>query len=653
MLNPKSYAEFILGLYDAQLKDCAAQYPALAKEFTRDYTRLSSAVESHGIRFALDTLVTWRKHFDLCLSNGRLTRTNLLHFSSWKRGGTVPKLFRGLVLRVFDLDGTLKADPDSQAILLIRQLCGAVRKLRVPCGPKADSESVRDFIRTDQEVRLGHPFWEDLGELPEDASSVSLVDDTVKVESSNQAFLPGFLPQYLPYRHAECIQQVADYMMACLGYYNPTDMRFRHGPGAVSDQGFGEYKYSFKNWPERLDEVFPMADFAVANYSHWFDSSLYKSPSWVTSKEYPAKLCAVPKTIKTPRLIASEPTSFQWCQQNIRDFMYTRVRGSHIGSFVDFHRQEANGALALEASRSQSHCTIDLSSASDRISCWLVERVFRRSPQLLAALRASRSKFIKQDICGNLPRYLYLRKFSTMGNAVTFPVQSLVFLSICLGSLCFLRGLKVNGKTLRSFGGNTVRVFGDDLIVPKDCAGATLDALIAFGLKVNASKTFTEGNFRESCGIDAYGGKNVTTVSILDAPMKAKPGSIVSSVDVHNNLCVKGYYHTARYIQKTVERTGYKKIRDVAHGSGSFGWYPNYLSDRPSLRTKYDSSLQLRLVRCFVLRTKQRRIQPSEYSSVLQFFTEAPRKVTSGLSTLGHPVRRAKVSLTLGWAPLV
>jgi hypothetical protein len=153
MSNRERYAEFILGLYAAQLKDCEAQYPALAKEFRRDFSRLSSAVDSHGIRFALDTLATWRKHFDQCLATGRLTRSHLLHFSSWKKEGTVPKLFRGLVLRVFDLNGTLKSEPDMQAVTLIRQLCGVVRKLAIDCGHAADHEAVREFIRTDQEVR--------------------------------------------------------------------------------------------------------------------------------------------------------------------------------------------------------------------------------------------------------------------------------------------------------------------------------------------------------------------------------------------------------------------------------------------------------------------------------------------------------------------
>jgi hypothetical protein len=209
MLNLQSYAEFVLGLYEAQLNDCALQYPALAKEFKRDFVRLSSAVESHGVKFLLGTLAAWRKHFDVCLSNGRLTRSNLLHSSSWKKGGTVPKLFRGLVLRVFDLDGTLKVNPDVNAIRLIRQLTGAVRKMKVACSKPDTANAVREFVKVDHEVRLGSPFWDNHSELdPRDLMTRSIVDDSVDHVNSKQDSFPALCVSPLAYRHAECIQQV-------------------------------------------------------------------------------------------------------------------------------------------------------------------------------------------------------------------------------------------------------------------------------------------------------------------------------------------------------------------------------------------------------------------------------------------------------------
>ncbi|DAD50390.1 TPA_asm: RNA-directed RNA polymerase, partial [ssRNA phage Gerhypos.4_47] len=647
MRRNESYAEFILGLYEAQLKDCVSQYPGLAKEFLRDKTRLSSAIEHNGLHFFMEIMPAWRKHFDQCLAAGRLTRTGLIHFGSYKSEGAVPKLFRGLTLRVFNLNGELKPDPDPNAIRWIRQLLGVVKRLRMECGPSDRSDAVKEFLRTDQEVRTGTLDWDsgddlDTGKLRD----ISFTDDTPTPSESKQGLLPCFSVSSLPYRHAECIQQVADYISSCLGEYNPTETRFRHGPGAVSDQKFEAYKYAFKNWPDRLDKVFPMADFAVANYANWEDSSLYKCTDAEVRKEFPAKLIAVPKSLSTPRLIASEPTALQWCQQSVRDHLYSRVRRTPLGNFVDFTRQDANGNLALEASRTGEHCTIDLSSASDRISCWFVERLFRRSPDLLAALRATRSKFIVQDICRDSPRYNKLRKYSTMGNATTFPVQSLAFLAICLGTVLYVRNQRFSQSWLKSLGKGTVRVFGDDLIVPKDCSGSVVDALHALGLRVNPAKTFLTGLFRESCGVDAYAGHDVTTTSILDVPIRAKPGSIVSSVDVHNNLVRKGYYNTAAFVQKTVMRCGFDKIRNVTHGSGSFGWFDNYVSATTVLETRRCRDTQVIQVRCMVVKTKQRRNQPECSAGLLQFFTEAARVVETSISGIGSPTQRVKAKLS-------
>ena len=653
MKDNKSYAEFILGSFDAMLKDCASQYPALTKEFQRDYTRLSSAINSHGVRFAMDVMPAWRKHLDKCLASGRLTRSHMQHFSCWKKEGTVPRLFRGLVLRVFDLNGVIKPDPDIQAIRLLRQLLGAFKRMRVDCGPKARSDAVKDFFRTDLEVRFGTLDWDsDTYFDAEDAGALSFVDNVPTDLASSQGSLPGFEVSSLTYGHALCIQQVADYISANLGHFDPLDSRFRHGPGAVSDQDFRSYKYDFQSWPERLESVFPAADFACANFASWEDTSLYRLSDREINLEIPAQLCAVPKTIKTPRLIACEPTSFQWCQQSVRDFLYRRVSRTPIGLFVDFRRQELNGDLALAASHDGSHCTIDLSSASDRVSCWHVERLFRRSPSLLQSLWATRSRWIGQDICRYSPKLYKLRKYSTMGNATTFPVQSLFFLSVALGTLCYIRGQRVSDRLMRSLGSGEVRVFGDDIIVPKDCAGAVVDALHALGLKVNDDKTFLEGNFRESCGVDAFGGHDVTTASILEAPNRTKPGSIVSSIDVHNNFAMRGLYAACAYIRKTVGQLGLTKFQVVEHGSGSFGWVRTYDMDEPAYKRRSHPHRHCPQAYVYRLKTNARMVPSEGTAALLQYFTEASGVVTSAVSTLVHPERRAKVTLDLGWVDL-
>ena len=657
MSDQKSYAEFILGTLDALLVDCASQYPELAKEFRRDSLRLSSAVNCHGIRFALDTMPAYRKHFDQCLAKRRLSPSGLLHFGVLKKDGTIPRLFRGLVLRVFDHNGSLRLDADVNAIRWIRQLLGAVRKLKMASSLKDTGKVIQEFINIDSEVKLGSLDWESQASFACDNSllHVSFTDANVSDVSRNQGELfPPLSSDPTPsYGLLQKVQQVADYICSKLGYFNPTEWRPKHGPGAVADQGFGSYKYDFKVWPSRLESVFPYADFAHANFA--LANPLVGKHTPVLSKEVPARLCAVPKTLSTPRLIAAEPTSLQWCQQTIRDYMYTRVSKTTIRDFVDFRRQDLNGALALQASRVQSHSTIDLSSASDRISCWHVERLFRRSPSLLRALQATRSVWIEQKICRVAPRYHYLRKYSTMGNATTFPVQTLFFLSLALGAVLYARNLRVSDRVIGRLGKEEVRVFGDDIIVPKDSSGLLLELLQALGLRVNQHKTFTEGDFRESCGVDAYGGNNVTTINILEVPKRASPGSIVSSVDVHNNLTEVGYAHTARWVRKTVQQTAsyLKKIRFVGHGSGLFGWSSLLGEEDVRLESRHNQHLHRGEVRCLRLRVQESHTPAKESAGLLQYFTEAPEEVSSAYSTLGHLARRPRVGLTLGWVPVV
>lgn len=652
MLMQNSYVEFVLGTLSALLRDCADQYPDSTKEFERDLERLSSAVEHHGIKFFLDTMPAFRKHFDKCISNGRLTSSGLIHFGSTRRGETVPRLFRGLFLRVFDRSGTLRMDADPHAIRLVRQLLGAVRKMRLDCGLQNRRLAVKEFFDIEHEIPKPSKFWvQDEVDIvePEEFASFrdELPDNTILPLLGSQVHV-----RTLPYPGLlQTLQQVADIVCSTLGEFDPYAYRAKHGPGAVTDFKFGNDKYSFQSWSQRLDRVFPYADFGVANFSMWADNVLQeKLPD---DKDLPAKLAAVPKTITKPRLIAVESVSGQWCQQTLLDFFYSRVEDTFLRSFISFRKQEYNGELALKASRDQSHATIDLSNASDRVSCWHIERLFRRSRSLLHAMRASRARWLRQDICRNTSKYANIRKYSTMGNATTFPVQSLFFLSAAIACELYAHRRKASFREIQALTERQIRVFGDDIITPNTSSGLLVELLQYLGLKVNDSKTFEHGLFKESCGVDAFNGQDVTTVSIMDVPHRTKPGSIVSTVDVHNNLIKSGYFRTADYLRKYAERHS-RKIRDVAHGSGSFGWYPNPVCPAQplTLRQKFCVDTQKWLVLAAVTYVRQKRHTAEGTSGVLQYFTEAPKRVTSAVSTLGYALQRAQVRLGLGWVSL-
>jgi hypothetical protein len=234
-----------------------------------------------------------------------------------------------------------------------------------------------------------------------------------------------------------------------------------------------------------------------------------------------------------------------------------------------------------------------------------------------------------------------------MGSAVTFPVQTYVFCMIAIGSLLYKRRWPVSISSIRR-ASREVRVFGDDIIVPEDCWITTTEALVHLGLKVNTTKTFGTGKFRESCGVDAYDGTNVTKTSILTTPDVSRPGSIMSSVDSHNNFVVRGFCATADYIKSTVVKLGKLSIPDVAIGSGVFGWYSAFGPDTSGFKTRYNHDLQRSEVLVTTAKAGMKRLPTEDGSMLLQYFTEVKRPPISHEERLGVPSMLA-VKLSRKW----
>ena len=122
-----------------------------------------------------------------------------------------------------------------------------------------------------------------------------------------------------------------------------------------------------------------------------------------------------------------------------------------------------------------------------------------------------------------------------MGNATTFPVQSLVFWAICVASLQ-RQGFHQPGA---------VFVFGDDIEVPSVCAQGVIDDLESFGLLVNRTKSFWRGAFRESCGVDAFKGVNVTPIRWKTTFDAEHPTGLQSLSDLAMRLRIAGYEEAA------------------------------------------------------------------------------------------------------------
>lgn len=610
-----SYAVTVQGLYSAIFTDIRAALPSVSG-LERDEHRLHLNIESRGLRFCTIDLPDYGKHFDLCLSAGRLTPSNLPCFGWSGKGARSHAFLRGLVLRVFDSDGMLLSQPCHLAILFIRQLCYAVKKIKLDCSEQAHDRAITKYIRQEDSLRSPSLNWG--GDHLEFHSGDRLsIDDFRRSGGGRQADLFEVCPVSASF--CDTVHDVADRIFSSFGEFKPEEWRVKHGPGAVADRPIEGYKYNFPTWSDRLEHIFPCADLAYANYSIWADMT-QQAP--ISSDDEASVLLAVPKSQKTPRLIAKEPTANMWCQQAVRDYLEQAVSASPLAASIHFKDQRYNANAALEASRSQTHWTVDLSDASDRVSLWLVERLARANKSLLEALNASRSTYVKVPLKSG-STYLRMKKFAPQGSATTFPLQSIIYACVGIASIIYADNRRVTPASITA-ATNELLVFGDDTIIPARAGEHYVKMLTYLGFLVNYNKTFGTGKFRESCGSEGYDGTDVTPAYFVTPFSESSPTSIASVVECSNNFYKKGFWHTAAWAVSTLPPWAKKSLQVRGCDDGRFGLL-SFCGSRPSGINRWNVDLQR--MECLALSVRsapETRRQPGGYGHLLQYFTEKP-----------------------------
>lgn len=633
----KSHETSLLGLYAALLTDVERYYPRDSIEWSRDMSRLRTLVAARGTKFLTIDLVAAGKHFDRCLSNSAFHPSCLPGMTS-RRASVIPRLFGGLLMKAFNHDGTIRSDVDITAISLTRQLYYAAKKVRMQCDSKTTYAAVKEYFDVEASTQSPVHTW-DCDNLDLDSHHrVSCTDPFDDRRDQGQLDF-GFDTRKLAGAGGlayHVVQRFADLVASDIGEITYSDLRPRHGPGAVSDKR-GRSKYFFTNWPKKLELSFPSIEFALPNAS--FMDEAFKGELGLSAHEPPSKLIAVPKTQKTPRLIASEPTAHQWMQQAIRRFLIPKVSSGLLSGVVWFNDQNPSREAALAASASGTGCTIDLSSASDRLSCWLVERMFRANHSLLYALHASRTRWLHNPIDRKRPQYTKLRKFAPMGSALTFVVQSVVYSIIAIGCTLYLNyGERLRRMSTSEFrrlarkcAMNTI-VFGDDIIIPEGSYSLVSEVLTNFGLKVNTDKSYVGGNFYESCGVDAYRGVDVTPTYFLEDPVESDPSSIASAVDASNNLHLGGLWCTAAWLSARIPSRLRSRLAIVKSDDGAFGLKSFCGSSLSHLKEKWNDDYQQIDHLSLQIFGSTKREQVNGIYCLLQYFTEAPSPFTNWTS---------------------
>lgn len=348
----------------------------------------------------------------------------------------------------------------------------------------------------------------------------------------------------IPVRHHRRMKELLSRALSSFGDALETnDGRF--GPGAVS---------------ERLDALQKWGVFSDFSYDPRL-MTLTRGGAW--SQIGPARLCCVPKTFSSLRLITVEPAEQSFGQQYVRRTMLAALHmGPLAGSVMDQSRMSeeellygwrglemspdgklasklwgvdiwdpGHGGLAeaeqrklcVKASRDARRATLDLKDASDSISWHQIVEVF--PPVVVSYLERFRSEAFQAPGSKNPEK---LMMFAGMGNATTFVVETLFFWA-AVTSICEWLG-----------DSTPVTVYGDDIICGNHAATHPLfeGALNEMGLRVNWTKSGVSATpgFRESCGVCAVAGHTMRELIRINGFDLQDPSSTVDACDFCNRV---------------------------------------------------------------------------------------------------------------------
>lgn len=374
-----------------------------------------------------------------------------------------------------------------------------------------------------------------------------------------------------------------------------------HGPGAVADRSEGPQKWSFK--PSKRENL------GLYELYQLERAYLDSAPRFLPDYQIPARLCIVPKDFRGHRLICIEPKELMFAQQGLMRIIYTMVHENPLTkrsiTFIDQTK-------SARACRRDGCSTIDLKDASDRISLSLL-RVLLPKKVFEVLTRYRSSKVALPDGRVIVPKAAF-----TMGNALCFPIETLVFWAIAMSSIrqaAFDSGEYVTTEWLQK----NIRVFGDDMIVPKKYVRECLRALSGCGLAINYQKTCIDTPVRESCGAWWFAGRDVRITRFRYHKL-SNYYVWVSWADNVRELVGNGFNHTAKLICDLMTA-----VAPVPYG---FLGFPGQ-KDLSGEGIRYNEELQRVEVRMPVLKAGVRVVHLSDWRGLYAWFSRSATQMAT------------------------
>jgi len=618
--NVSDYMKLMEQVYiDATIK-CVADVSDL-----RDLETMRSRVEDEGFSFLTITLPQFANDFERSIAKGFVDSTCFLGFKR-VRHGSIPAFLQGMTSQIFDREtgrmfcyedytpqscGSISSDFPT-IIESVRQICLTFKKVEIPCTPQRVQDSLDNFAAIERSFDEFSVPTEELSRFREVSS---LLWDTMVSDFSVNQCIP------------------------------------KHGPGATAERISGNQKFIWRRWHDRLEPYFPLVDNGYPLGTPVNAEELKIVSIIPRDEEQPVRVVSVPKTLKSPRVIAIEPCCMQYVQQGIRDYLYDKLEKYWLtAGHVNFRDQSVNQQLAITSSMTGRLATIDLSDASDRVPRDLALEMFRFSPDLMDSIDACRStkaQLPSGQIIGPL------KKFASMGSALCFPVEAMYFYTVCVVALLKANDLPIKPSNIFKVTRN-LYVYGDDIIVPTDNATIVLDYLQKYNCKVNSNKTFVSGSFRESCGIDAFAGYEVTPTYLrqLRPENKRQASRLISWVASANLFYKRGYWRTAQFMFTELEKI-VGNLPYVSENSGALGRF-SYLGFRSIAR--WNRNLHRFEIKALVPKPVYRTDRLGSYGALTKCFLGLLSKPETGMlsaqgsSALEQSALYGAVTLKLRWA---
>jgi hypothetical protein len=491
--------------------------------------KVEDRARDEGIGFLTKTLPRLGKAFDKALAGERPLSATELGFDSLP-GGELPRFLGEFFSRVLQPNGTLLSQPCADSVKVVRQVCTCYYKYKLPYTDEQEHQVVQKFEKTEDDLEQTQTFL--LG-LEAQLRCEANARFSYVTEGLGHIYSDRGSSHKTNLTSIEVVREARNLLNSLFSWprkFDPKDIIPRHGPGAVATKQKLWEKFQWTNISAKITEWYPIDAYYMASAGHVCDT--YRDLGRIGEASHSARVILVPKDSRGPRLISCEPVDFQWIQQGLGRAIVEHVERHRLTrDNVRFTDQEPNRMAALYGSLSGKYVTLDLNEASDRVSTDLVRLLF---PEWL---------FSYLDACRTsstlLPdgREINLRKFAPMGSCLCFPILSLVVWSLLTAGV-------VDADTRES-----IYVYGDDVIVPKAYASDAIERLESFGLKVNRDKSCTSGLFRESCGMDAFKGTNVTPVRLRTVwSWSRSPDVYASWIAYANQFYDRRYFRTYDFI---------------------------------------------------------------------------------------------------------